>query len=231
MEGTPLRKFGQYQVRQIRRGKTFGTFHLYDQNGHRVLFSFHKESMYLAAEKVASGKPIHTPQEARDHSVRNYALIFPSRFSWYNHTYAVIGNGLEWINGGLISDDVTSLTPEGAKINDRLEDPSNRWSEPLPEETENLRAYQNGTWPEFGHKGTLYPLHDTYSCLGELADRVSKGEKFDPLWVEDARIAAIMFWKVIGLKPQSSVNSLTRWCTVLRMEYGGQWFLPARPTV
>lgn len=230
MEGTPLKKFGPYQVRQSRRGKTFGTFHLYDQDGQRVLFSFHKGSIYLAAEKLASGKPIQTPQEARDHSVRTYALIYPSRFSWYNQTYAVIGNGLEWINGGLVADDVTSLTPEGAEINNRMEDPKGRWKTPLPEEEANIRAYLDGTWPEFGGRGKLYPLHDPYSCLGEMALRVTRGEEFDPLWVEDARTAALMFWKVVGVD-QSSVNLLLKWCHTLEKKYGGQWFLPAGPTV
>lgn len=218
MEGTPLKKFGPYQVHQVRRG-SYPTFHLYDQGWSRVLFSFHKGSIYFAAEKLATGKPIHTPREAMDFSLQNYALIYPSRFSWYCHTYATIGNGLEWVNGGLISDDVTSLTPEGREFE------KSKYNYgifgPIPEEEENLRSYLNGTWPDFAGRCDLYPLHDTYSRLGEMAHGVAKGDSFDPEWVEDARTA----FNLLATKATEAgdIELLQKWSGMFERALGGVW--------
>lgn len=175
--------------------------------------------MYFAAEKLATGKPIHTPREAMDFSLRNYSLIYPSRFSWYCHTYATIGNGLEWVNGGLISDDVTSLTPEGME----LERSRNSFGT-LPEEETNRRAYFDGTWPCFAGRCDLYPLHDTYSRLGGMAHGAAKGDSFDAEWIEDARVA-FRFLTLRAIEPHD-IRLLQKWSEMLGKAFGGTFTSP-----
>lgn len=173
-EGTPLRKFGPFRVYRTRGGQ-HPWFAVYDtRTDDRIVFSESRESANFAAERLAEGRPLQTPQEAMDRSMADYAGIYPTRFQYYDHVYIVNGNGMDWINGGLADTDVTGLTPEGrATLNARryaaeaydrkrlaefldamesahkiLGTPYNPESSFHREEDETRAAYLAGTWPD-----------------------------------------------------------------------------------
>lgn len=113
IEGTPLRKFGNFRVYQTKRGQ-FPWFAVNDtRTDARLVYSECRESANFAAERLAEGRPLQTPKEAMDRSLADYASIYPTRFAYYDHVYIVNGNGMDWINGGLADSDVTRLSPEG----------------------------------------------------------------------------------------------------------------------
>ena len=165
--GTPLRKFGTYQVTQPHRG-TYSSWAVYDAHDNHVCYATVRESAYYAAEKLARGLPLVTPKEKRDYSVTHYPSLYPCRLRYYDSLYLSL-NG-DWINGGLSEKDVTNLTPEGEAHLERqrkerekeegaryakagidikrlLEDPK---YEDLhgPKDETTLAAYRDGTWPD-----------------------------------------------------------------------------------
>lgn len=118
--GTPLKKFGLYQVRQLRWG-SYPSWSVCDINDEQICYSTVKASAYFVAEKLASGLPIVSPQESLDNSMSLYPSLYPCKLRYYDHLFLTNGNGMDWINGGLCESDVTRYTAEGLAWYERKE--------------------------------------------------------------------------------------------------------------
>lgn len=244
-QGTPLRRFGHYRVTQTHRGEA-PTWAVYDtRRGERLLFSFCKASADFAAERLATGRPLQTPDEATERSLRLYGSIYPSRFALYDHRYVVLGNGLDWINGGLAERDVTFLTDEGARAwearHGAEREETNRRTrehnalmaqasallgeayEPEPEEPDRLAQYRAGTWPEVGERTRLYPGGEEYSRLAQLLRMDTAA--VDPAWLDDARAACrlLLAHGTSDGGARDTVAMLRGWAARLAAKHGGEW--------
>lgn len=243
-EGTPLRRFGHYRVTQTKR-TPYAAWAVYDtRTGDRVAWSFCKASADFAAERVSTGRPLETPTEALERSLRLFGSIYPSRFRLWDHRYLTIGNGLEWINGGLTSDDVTMLTPEGerARIEEkerhRLEDEAHEalyaslagaddklglsLRAMLAPRPDNFALYRAGAWPEVGEHTALYPASGDYSRLAMLARMDTAA--IDPEWMEDARAATrLLLAHGTDGDRVGTVARVRGWAQQLAAKHGGQW--------
>lgn len=158
MPGTPGRKFGRYRVYQPRRG-SHPHWDVYDDaTGEWVAGSEVKASADFAAQRLAEGVPLQTPQELMDRAVALYASTFQSRFAYHGHRYLVCSR---WMAGGLCNEDVTDLTPEGqawrrAKEATDTAKMRAEWAargEPFVIDLEDaavIAAYRAGAWPDVG---------------------------------------------------------------------------------
>ncbi len=243
-EGTPLRRFGHFRVTQTKR-TPYAAWAVFDERtGDRVLWSFCKASADFGAERLATGRPLETPTEATERSLRLYGSIYPSRLALWDHRYLTIGNGLEWINGGLTSDDVTMLTPEGERS--RIEEKERHRAEDAAREAtfaelaaetddprlralfaprpDNFALYRAGTWPEVGDRETLYPASEDYSRLAMLMRMETAA--VDPEWMDDARAATRAFLAHGVDMPEhgdGTVAKVRGWAARLAAKHGGEW--------
>jgi len=242
MRGTPLRRFGAYLVTQPRRGR--GAFwEVYDADGERVLYSESHASANEAARRLATGRPLLTPDESRARSIARYSSIYPSRFAWFDHTYLTNGNGLAWINGGLVDTDVTLLTPEGCAMVDERQKRAREerratapaWRRTLDEHEDQYDAeeaalsarYLAGGWPDVtADRSTLYPASEDYSCMGELLTMPTASVA--PEWLDDAR-AAMRMLLAHGRDGdhRDTLATLREWVPRLAARHGGEWLQTA----
>lgn len=253
MRGTPLKKFGPYQLRQTGRGENavWGVFDT--RTKERVVFSFCRESADFVAARLASGNPVQTPHAHLEHCLSHYASVFGSRFAHYKHTYLAGGTGLRWIHGGLVSEDVTFLTEKGAALwlaaqaRERAERQEQRRtlralaedldSIPLervaslhalltPEDPDPLAAYRAGTWPDAAGSCMLSPIHEGSEEFTPLGVLLSATFPIDPAWLDDAR-TAVRHLLAHGQNPEEDGTDsravLLAWASRLTAKYGGVW--------
>jgi len=106
-EGTPLRKYGKYRVRQIKRRTPY--FELEDETcddlGKAIVArSYCKEAVEFVGERLGSGRMLATPREYMESVVSQFARGHRSRFSHALQAWFVGSVGSLWINGGPVSD-------------------------------------------------------------------------------------------------------------------------------
>lgn len=209
------------------------------EDGHEVAYSTCEASAALAAERLSAGRPVGSPREATESSLRLYTL-FPSRFDLLRDRYLLIGGAEDWLNGGLWEDDVTALTEEGmaaiearfaeedceraqdaltAQINDLLAR-SGLTFEPPPVPGRDLALYRAGLWPEAGKNRVLSDLYERQCPLGHLLR--ARTSSVDPEWLEDARAACRMLIEH-GDDAEGGVRVLRSWGERLAAKHGGRW--------
>ncbi len=116
-DGTPLRKYGKYRVRQIKRRTPF--FELCDEtcddlDAAVVARSYCKASVEFVGERLGSGRMLATPREYAEAVVTQFAHWHKSRFSHVRQAWLVGSLGVHWINGGPVSDcNTDTYSPAG----------------------------------------------------------------------------------------------------------------------
>lgn len=230
--GTPLKKFGNFRVHQVR--KNF--WEVYDDKDERVCFSDIKLSAYLAAERLEAGEEFVTPKDSMDCSLASYPTLYPCKLRYYDHLYLVIGNGFDWIHGCLASEDVSLHSEVGrrehaAKEIEREKSSQEKYARvgiSYENEGDAIRAqYASGEWPDVlpdGKRTNLYPASENYSALAKLAYGDVKAR--DP-WIEDARCATQILLKY-GTNdptraPEDTIGKVREWALACQTRYGGTW--------
>lgn len=189
-------------------------------NGASVVYSWHQGSAEFAAERLRAGGPIQTPNEFRTSAVNAYASIFPSRLRFYDHTYLVLGSGNDWVQGGIISRDVTPITDEGRQY---MRQSGLGCSAHDVQAQRIWRQYHDKTWPYFHRERSqnrLYPLQDnSTSRFSEMHALPS----VDPLWLQDAQEAMKLFL-MFGVDQEHTMDHLRSWAHNLTKKFGEGWF-------
>lgn len=189
-------------------------------DGESVVYSFCGASAQFAAERLRFGGPIQNPYEFRTSAVNAYASIFPSRLRFYDHTYLVLGSGNDWVQGGIISRDVTHITDEGRQY---MRQSGQGCSAHDVQAQRVWKQYHDKTWPYFHHdqsRNVLYPLReDSISRFSEMQNL----SFVDPLWLEDAQEAMRDLLRY-GVNLEHTRDHLKRWAYNLTKKFGEGWF-------
>jgi hypothetical protein len=252
VNGTPLKKFGPFQVFQPRRG-THPHWRVYNTDtGADMGISSVVESANFAARRLAEGQPMETPQERLETAMELYALIYPTKFRYYTSVYL---NGHKWVNGGLYDDDLTEYTPEGRAWRRARQEADHRQhrqglagypDESAIETAATLAAYRAGTWPDAADprtakqeflvgttigivptptNGIIYlPDEELTKPHTSLGMLTVPDTWATPEWLEDARKATQLILRYGEERDgQSFLETITRWARDLTLRYGGQW--------
>jgi hypothetical protein len=238
MEGTPLRRFGHYLVTQPRRGKHPHWFVYDTRTEERVLYSECRESADEGARRLATGRPLYTPDEALTRAVERYPTIYPSRLRYYDHVYLTNGNGLSWVSGGIADTDVTDLTAAGVAMLDARE--ALRQSENREDRSETMRRifdeideerraesdaikwqFAAGTWPDA--RGSERLCHASVGCPMHDLTRMTT-TAVDPAWLMDARHAMrLLLAHGTDGDGYDTLATLRVWAAMLSERHGGSW--------
>lgn len=240
-DSTPLRKYGKYRVRQIKRRMPF--FELHDEtcddlDAAVVARSYCKASVEFVGERLGSGRMLATPQEYADAVISLYADWHACRFSHAVATWLIRRIGTSWINGGPVSSANTDTYSPAGRAWQRARLDTTRqeileccggsedmerahrktWEESDSRDADIVRRFREGDWPDVldGVSRELYYTRDT-TFTSMIAANVSAE------WVDVGREAMRLLLKygIDGEYPMRGM--LEESARRLEERFGGSW--------
>lgn len=240
-DGTPLRKYGKYRVRQIKHRTPFYELHdetCDDPSAAVIARSYCKSSVDYVGERLGSGRMVATPSEYVHAVVTQYARWHISRFSHVRQAWLLGLLGVHWINGGPVSyfdTDTYSLAGRSwqrAKVlaerdrvrvdygadADAVEIHESAWMKSDRRDSDVLSRFMVGEWPD-----VLIEDSRTLPSFGTPVFPSMLTAYVAPEWTEEGCKAMHLLLKygVDGECPMR--ETLEGWASQLQERFGGSW--------
>lgn len=248
-DGTPLRKFGYYRVRQLKRRTPF--FALVDErDGTDIVMSYCKGAVEYVGGRLGAGRMVVTPQEYESWMLATFASSFPTRFWFANEAWLLGQLGERWMFGGPVprtNVEAFSVAGRARQREKELRDRANlradlgeeSWAvvahvyDENDAESDRVRAlYAAGTWPDVDvvsddptqRRWRLRghrKLYDVYRERCPILALLTTDAA--PEWVDAGRDAMrlLLRYGEDGVTPMRA--TLREWATQLAAKHGGEW--------
>ena len=242
-DGTPLRRFGHYRVRQPKRRTLY--FVLVDEHDDaEIARSCCKETVEYVGERIGAGRMLVTPREHEAAAIEAFPSQYPTRHRFASREWLGGTLGDRWINGGPVSVCNTDTYSPAGRAWERAKALREReWmyvdigGVPKPYkgdvQDDYVRClYAEGRWPDVdGHPIPEdfggWPLR-TYRKLDDV-----RGERCPlhdlltvdaaPEWIDAGREAMRLLLRY-GVDDEAPMRSTLRtWAEQLAAKHGGRW--------